>query len=237
MLLRMARQRQRGSVKVVFFDIDGTLLHMDGAGRRAFTRALRRVQGWDDPIEYINFAGATDLQVLDEVAARHGRTLDDQERRRFFDVLVVELERAASEVEPVVHPGVAALVERLAAREDVLVGLVTGNEARCARVKLRHFHLHGHFLLGAFGHEHADRAEIARLALRRAERRLAPRRPGKVFLIGDTPNDIAAARGIGGTSIAVATGGVDEQALRAAGADHVLPDLGDGERVAALLGV
>jgi phosphoglycolate phosphatase len=234
----MTTSHQLRRVTVVFFDIDGTILHMDGAGRRAFIRALDRTFDWDDAIEYISFAGATDLQVLDDIAARHHHDLTDEERDRFFDCMAGTLAEAVTEVEPVVHPGVRELVARLASRDDVLVGLVTGNEARCARTKLRHFDLHGHFMLGAFGHEHADRNEIARLALRRAERRLAPERvPGSIFLVGDTPNDIRAAREIGGRSIAVATGGIDEAVLREAGADFVLPDLADAARVDAILGL
>lgn len=225
-------------ITLVFFDIDGTILHMAGAGRLAFTRALKETFGWDDTIEYINFAGATDLQVLDEIAVRHGHRLADEERERFFDAMARALKQAVTEVDPVIHPGVKLLVERLSERDDCLVGLVTGNEARCARVKLKHFDLHGHFMLGAFGHEHADRNEIARLALRRAEKRLAPdRQPGDVFLIGDTPSDIVAAREIGGRSIAVATGTFDEAALTEAGADFALKDLGDEARVDEILGL
>ena len=227
-----------GRVTVVFFDIDGTILHMGGAGRRAFSRALHETFGWDDAIAYINFAGATDLQVLDEIASRHRHALADEERDRFFDAMARALKLAVTEVRPVIHPGVKELVERLSVRDDCLVGLVTGNEARCARIKLKHFDLHGHFMLGAFGHEHADRSDIARLALRRAEQRLAPaRRPGRVFLVGDTPNDILAARSIAAQSIAVATGSFDADALREAGADHVLTDLADEARVNEILGL
>lgn len=213
---------------VVLFDIDGTLLDMRGAGRAAFVRALESVFGWKDDIRYINFAGNTDLNVLQQVMDRHNVPMTDEACRRFFAQFPLELSCAALEAELILYPGVRELLESLSADESIILGLVTGNIASCARIKLEQFDLHRHFVLGAFGDEHADRNQIARLAMRRVTESLAPdQRIGTVFLIGDTPFDIAAAKSIGATAVAVATGKFPAAALRAAGADLALEDLSD----------
>ncbi len=223
---------------VVLFDIDGTLLDMRGAGHKAFVRALNTVFGWDDDIQYVNFAGNTDLNVLQQVMEKHGRPVTEDDRRRFFDRMPVDLARTAGEAERVIYPGVKQLLEKLSADNRVLLGLVTGNIEACARIKLRQFDLHEHFVLGAFGDNHADRAQIARLAMKRVRDRLqSGQEIAGLFHVGDTPFDIAAAKTIGAKSIAVATGKFGADALREAGADHVLTDLSDTPRVLHLLGL
>jgi phosphoglycolate phosphatase-like HAD superfamily hydrolase len=223
-------------VTVVLFDIDGTLLDMRGAGRQSFVRALKSVFDWDDDIQYIRFAGNTDLHVLQQVMEAHGRTLTDHDRRRFFERIPVDLAQTAAETELVIYPGVRELLEKLSADPRVVLGLVTGNVEACARIKLRQCDLHEHFVLGAFGDEHADRAQIARLALARVRASLKPgQNIGALFLIGDTPFDVAASKRIHATSIAVATGQFGVNALQAAGADHVLTDLSNTEQVSRFL--
>lgn len=222
----------------VLFDIDGTLLDMRGAGRRSFARAIEAVFGWPDDIAYVNFAGNTDLNVLQQVMSAHGHEMTAAERRAFFGRLPAELEAAADGAELILFPGVRELLESLSGDARVVLGLVTGNIESCARIKLRQFDLHNHFVLGAFGDEHADRGRIAELALARVRQTLPPGAALRsCFLVGDTPFDLAAAARIGAVSIGVATGkfGVDE--LRRAGAGHVLADLSDTAAVLRLLGL
>ena len=98
--------------------------------------------------------------------------------------------------------------------------------------------LHGHFTLGAFGHEHGDRRKIAQLARHRAQQQLPPGCAyGACFLVGDTPSDISAAHAIGATALAVATGSFTEAQLREAGADAVLTSLEPTAQLLALLGL
>lgn len=222
----------------VLFDIDGTLVDMRGAGRLSFVRALKTVFGWDDDIPYINFAGNTDLGVLLEVAKHHGVTLSEEDRKKFFRQVPRELEQTVKEVQLVIYPGVAELLERLSARNDVILGIVTGNVAESARIKLQQFNLHHHFVLGAFGDDHANRADIARLALRRLENRMKDDDHLRgCYLIGDTPHDVVAAKSIAATSIAVATGKFTEEDLRKAGADYVLTNLKDTDTVMQIMGL
>jgi phosphoglycolate phosphatase-like HAD superfamily hydrolase len=111
------------------------------------------------------------------------------------------------------------------------LGLVTGNIEATAWMKLRYVGIDHYFSFGGFSCNHADRAEIARLALKAS----GVENPGKVFLIGDTPNDINAAKANRFVSIAVATGGFDFQTLEKAGADFVFEDLTDTDRLLSIL--
>jgi len=219
---------------LVLLDIDGTLLHARGGGRLAFQRALQAEFGWADDIAHIAFAGATDLDILRRIFQRHGLELDEAVAGRFFRRLALELDAVLAAEPPELLPGARELLAELNADPEVLVGLVTGNTGSCAHIKLRHAGLRGHFVIGAFGHEHADRTEVARLALRRARECAAGRPLAPVVLIGDTPADVAAARAIGATAVAVATGPHDAEALRRAGADRVLENLGDLEALRPL---
>ena len=222
----------------VLFDIDGTLMDFHGAGRQSFVHALEKVFGWRDDIAYIQFHGNTDLNVLREIFARHGAELTPARQRQFFAALGVELERLAPGAAATRHPGVAELLPLLAADERVALGVVTGNIESTARTKLRRAGLQQHFRHGGYADEQADRADIARQALARLRATLPPGADfAAVWLIGDTPCDVAAAHAIGARCLAVATGRSPLAALRAAGADQVLPDLADTAAVLRLLGL
>ncbi len=223
---------------LILFDIDGTLLDMHGAGRRAFIRALKTTFGWDDDLEYIHFSGTTDMAVFHRVLQERGLPYRDEEARLFFEQLPEELRRTVAGQQTRLYPGTRELLEFLSEHPRAVAGLVTGNIESCARIKLESADLHGHFTLGAFGHEHADRNEIARLAMVRATRQLIPGESfARLFLIGDTPSDVRAAQHIGATSIAVATGTPSIETLRDAGADYVLEDLSDLSLLQSILGI
>lgn len=217
---------------VVLFDIDGTLLSLHGAGRRAFSRALERVFGWKDDIEYVNFAGATDWLVLQQIMERRGHGGTERDRRRFFKQLPRELAQTVIGATCSVHPGVPELLSEMAMRRHCRLGLVTGNIRACAYIKLKEASLDHYFRFGGFGDDHHDRREIARVAVSRATR---SRAHSRFFLVGDSPSDIAAAQAIGATSLGVATGSFKEEDLRRAGADRVLSDLSDTSTVLRLL--
>ncbi|MGE0615074.1 MAG: HAD family hydrolase [Bacteriovoracia bacterium] len=198
-------------MKLVLFDIDGTLLLIPGAGRKAFSRAFQTVYGVDDDLAQIQFAGATDFDVLDRLIVSHGLTDTAVQRKKFMELLPTELTAAAQTVIPQVYPGVREILSELHAQpETFALGLVTGNIESCARIKLLHAGLSEFFVqndfAGGFGCDHAHRSEIAATALRR----LCVRYPhgfSQVYLVGDTPSDIEAAHAIGARSVAVATGG------------------------------
>lgn len=223
---------------LVFFDIDGTLLEMRGAGRRAFVRTIDHCFGWKNELKNIRFAGATDLDLFRKIAREHRHEPTAADERKFCERLAHELKISLGESDIVhtVFPGVPELLERLSSDPRCLLALVTGNVETCAWIKLQLVQLRDHFVLGAFGHEHADRIDIARLALRRAEDHAGHAFERK-FLIGDTPNDIRAAHAVGAVAIAVATGAFTRGELAAAKADVVVDDLRDPGAVMRLLGL
>jgi phosphoglycolate phosphatase-like HAD superfamily hydrolase len=228
-------------MKLVLFDIDGTLLSASGAGRRALDRAMRDVYGTSGPIDSYDFRGGTDPQIIRDLLGRAGfeepaiLAGEAAVYRRYAEVLEEEVGdgRGVS-----VYPGVRELVETLAARDDVLVGLLTGNIEVGARIKLRPTGLWPFFRLGAYGSDHADRTRLPQVAASRAERLV-----GRVFLgpdtviIGDTPRDIGCARAFGARAIAVATGWHSLEDLAAHRPDHAFADLSDqGTALDAMLG-
>lgn len=223
---------------LVLFDIDGTLLEVKGAGRRAFSRAIDHCFGWKNELMNIRFAGTTDLDLFRRISREHNHEPSDDDASQFFDRLAVELKVAIGDSGTVhtVYPGVPELLTQLSSDPRCLLALVTGNVAECAWIKLQLVKLHEHFVLGAFGHEYADRIEIARLAVKRAEER-AGRTFTKRFLVGDTPNDVRAAHAVGAKAVAVCTGSFTREELRATGAEFLLDDLSDSPAVLRLLGL
>ncbi len=214
--------------RLVLFDIDGTLVDVRGAGRRAFADALREAAAIEDALHDVKFAGATDLSVLADVARKHERDVD---AASFFAAMAKALVRRLGEESPRAVDGAVALVDELARGGEFVMGLVTGNARVCAHVKLDAAKIPKHFVVGAYGDEHADRDELARRARSRAELDGAF---DEVFLIGDTPNDVAAARACGAVAIGVARGDDEERALVQAGAAHVVRRLDDARVLAAL---
>jgi phosphoglycolate phosphatase len=217
--------------KLVLFDIDGTLVLTGRAGVRAMMRAMAEVFGLEGAFKDISMAGRTDWYLLSLALAQEGRTLSRGELERFRAVYVRFLEDEVlerGEGRKGVMPGVRDLLDTLSLRDDVLLGLLTGNFVEAARIKLEHFDLWRYFRCGAYGDDAQDRNELVPVALARA-RDCGTDGFDRIFIVGDTPHDIACAAAGNATSIAVATGGFDVQALRAAGADVVFEDLTDAD--------
>lgn len=209
--------------RLVLFDIDGTLLDVRGAGRRAFAEALTLTWGVVDDLHDVRFAGATDTGVLQQLRARHA--LPAEGETAFFQHMEKTLTKALLVDAPHVYPGVRECLFSWS-RTDAMLGLLTGNGLRTAHVKLELAGLdRSRFDVGGYGDEHPDRDELARLALRRAEEGSGQR--FDVIVIGDTPNDIRAARAIAARAVAVTTGHYTRAQLEDAGADVVVDTLAD----------
>jgi phosphoglycolate phosphatase-like HAD superfamily hydrolase len=217
---------------LVLFDIDGTILHSGGAGRRAVHRAVEEVFGARPPEEH-EFAGKTDPQIVRELMLRVGITAQAIQQRmpralaRYVDHLSAELGHATHG--GAVYPGVVALLDALDQRDDVVLGLLTGNVHEGARAKLTAVGIDpDRFRVGAFGSDHADRPELPAIARARAEALLGHAIDGgQVVVIGDTPADMECGRAIGARAIGVATGSYSVDDLRACGAAAVFADLSD----------
>jgi len=223
-------------MRLILFDIDGTLLWTDGAGRRAIHRALLDEMGTAAPIESYRFDGKTDPQIVRELLGLAGHPDSESEDRitavcrRYVDLLTAELEKPTQATK--LYPGIADLLAALEPYEAdgrALVGLLTGNVQAGAALKLRSAGLDpSRFTVGAFGSDSHARPELPAVAARRATERTGRRFTGAdIVIIGDTPDDVACARPMGARTVAVATGFYNAAALRAAGATHVFETLGD----------
>jgi phosphoglycolate phosphatase len=219
--------------KLVLFDIDGTLVLTGGAGLRAMNRALEEVLGHADGLTGIPLAGRTDWSILSDAVRKVGRSLDgsllDGLRDAYLRNLAREVEQPGHGVKAVM-PGVRELLDALAARDDVFVGLLTGNFEEGARIKLGHFDLWRYFSCGAYGGDAADRNALVPFAVARARACGLPDIDASdVIVVGDTPHDVSCAQAAGAVPVAVATGGYTVDQLRETGAEIVFSDLSDTE--------
>ena len=231
-------------MRLILFDIDGTILWTDGAGRRAIHRALLDELGTAGPIERYRFDGKTDPQIvreLMELAGHPDARSDDRVTavcRRYVELLTAELEKSTQATK--VYPGIRELLgalEPYEAEGRALVGLLTGNVERGAALKLRSAGLDpARFAVGAFGSDSHHRPDLPAVAAGRAAQRTGRAFPGsEIVIVGDTPDDVACARPMGARTVAVATGFYDTAQLRAAGATHVLENLSDTRAVLDVL--
>lgn len=219
------------AIRLVLFDVDGTLLTTGRRTRGLLGRALTEVFGPVPGLSHYDFAGKTDPRIVLDLAASAGvadaeaRAGLPRVRARYLAILEDGLPAGSVSV----LPGVVELLERLAAAGDLALGLLTGNWRRGAEVKLERAGLGGRFGFGAFGDDGIDRHELPPVALARAQ--AATGRPfaaAETLVVGDTPHDVACARAHGMRSLAVATGSASAEALAQAGADWVVDDLGPG---------
>ena len=225
-------------LKLLLFDIDGTLLLSGGAGLRALNQAFLDLLGTANAFDGISVAGRTDPLLLNDATARIGVVLDKVQRRRFHDRYCDLLEHEILQPGPRkgLMPGVEELLKNVHHQPKLCVGLLTGNFARAARIKLEYFGLWPFFVFGAYGDDAAQRDELVPVAVGRARTAGAiVRSPAQVVVIGDTPLDIRCATAAGARSIAVATGLFDMQTLERKGATVVLPDLTDWKAFLAIL--
>jgi phosphoglycolate phosphatase-like HAD superfamily hydrolase len=218
--------------RLVLFDIDGTLLSADGAGKRAIYDALMQVFGTTGPIHDYSFAGRTDPEIVRDLMRAAG--IPDAEidagMRALWFLYVENLHREIREIRVRALPGVAALLARVEdAGGEMVLGLLTGNIVQGARIKVDAARLgFGRFRVGAFGSDHAHRPELPAIAIARARERTGVCYAGKeVVIIGDTPLDVACGAHLGVRTLAVATGRHPVDELAESGADYVFPDLSD----------
>jgi phosphoglycolate phosphatase len=216
---------------LLLFDIDSTLLHADDASRQAINRTFAELFNLKDLHQDVPFSGRTDLGIFKDIAvALLGRPLHPGELRRvcerYLENLPAELERRAFHL----MPGVGELLPNLASLENVILGLETGNLEPAAYMKLRRGVIESYFSLGGFGSDSEDRAEFIRKGIERARNLDHVFIPDEnIYVIGDSPYDIAAGRAAGVKTIAVATGSADREKLMAQSPAYFFPDLSDNQ--------
>jgi phosphoglycolate phosphatase len=220
---------------LLLWDIDGTLLASGGAGMRALRVALERVFDRDGSLDDIDWSGRTDRFIIAQVFERFGipatQANIDRYVEGYAEALPAELARSAS-----VLPGVLEVLTAADARPDIVQGLLTGNLRRGAEIKLGHHGLWDFFAFGAFADDSPNRNELGPHALRRAaEHAGALFQPDRVWIIGDTPHDIACGRVIGARTLALPTGHHPAEELAAHHPTALLRDLRDAAAFWALI--
>ncbi|MGA2751757.1 MAG: HAD hydrolase-like protein [Verrucomicrobiota bacterium] len=222
-------------IRLVLFDVDGTLVHTGGAGVKAFARAFESEFGVNDGTHRLKFGGRTDFSLVREFFTQERIEASPRNFERFFQAYLFWLRELISDCKGGPCRGVLEFHQALMAQgEPPLIGLLTGNIKEGARIKLERFNLWDKFAFGGFADDHEERAQIAAAALRRGGERLGRDLRGEeVVVIGDTPLDIRCARAVGAKVLAVATGGALLEELLRHEPDWAVPDLSqiDAERV------
>lgn len=227
-------------MKLVLFDIDGTLLWTDGAGRRSMEHALMQTFGFAGDPSY-RYDGKTDQQITREQMRAAGID-EDTITARMDDVLDAYVEQLSAELAQDPNAarlcaGIPALLDALEAHDGATLGLLTGNIERGARKKLEAVGIDfGRFRVNAFGCDHAERPQLPGIAQRRAREVMGSDMPGeRMVIIGDTPADIHCGRSLGVRAIGVATGRYDVDELSKHDPAAVFVTLEDTDAVVAAI--
>jgi len=225
---------------ICLFDIDGTLLKINGTGRKVMALALEEVFGNAGPIQSINFAGRTDLAIINETMLAGGFSAQAIEEK------LADTFQAMTDIgqdvffENGLDPciGVIELLEEINGREEMIPGLLTGNASGTARLKLEAAGIDpATFGFGAYGSDSANRNALTPIALDRARSALGSHiNQAGPIIIGDTPADIECAQAVSAPVLAVATGSCSMSDLSKFKPDFLLPDLGNTEEVVRILG-
>ncbi len=213
-------------IRLVLFDIDGTLILTGGAGMKAFAQVFAEEFGLPHATESMVFAGRTDRALVFEIFRANHIEPNEEKFNHFAQAYTRRLNEhlPADHTEPL--PGVCDFLDAIEAMQSPpILGLLTGNLPRGAELKLSHYNLWHRFQFGAFGDTTEDRNEIAKSAYEQARPLLPNLTPIEILIIGDTPADIQCGQAIGAPVLAVATGNFSEIELAAHHPTHLAPDL------------
>ncbi|HSU86718.1 MAG TPA: HAD family hydrolase [Chthoniobacterales bacterium] len=223
--------------RLLLFDIDGTLIDSGGAGIQSLKNVLEEQFGISDDLHGIEIAGKTDPGIVHQIFGKQKIGVDEKTTAAFLDLYLEFLARELPRREGTILPGVHELLLRLQGRPQNVLGLLTGNLERGAKLKLAHFGLWDFFQFGAFADDHHDRNQLGRFAQARArEKHAIDFAATEIDVIGDTPHDIACGKAIGARTIAVATGSFTRAQLAEHQPDRILDDFSRVDAVMAELG-
>jgi phosphoglycolate phosphatase len=222
-------------MRLILFDIDGTLIDSGGAGTRSLNLAFKKVFSIENAFHGISMAGKTDTQIMKEGFIKHGITTDGN-LGAVVDSYLKHLRNEINNDRKHVKTGVHEILKKLSFIKDAALGLLTGNLEPGARIKIEPFNLNKYFPAGAFGSDDEDRNMLLPIAVKRFEE-LYQQKIGldECVVIGDTPLDVHCAKIYGAMSIGVATGPYPVDTLIEAGADYVVKDLSDHQNLLQFL--
>ena len=231
-MLYAAHNLKSTMITFILFDIDGTLVSLDGAGSRSLNRAMEELLQVTNGFQGIDFAGKTDLQIIREGLGALGLADRDDLMHSLLDRYLVHLRAEVSTGRGHVKNGVRELLPALQDLEGVFLGLLTGNAETGARLKLKPFGLNRYFPVGAFGSDSEDRNLLLPIAVQRLQEfESISMSHDRCVVIGDTPKDVECAHVHGASSIAVATGTYPLKELEKTDAELVFADLSDTEKI------
>ncbi len=228
-------------MRLVLFDVDGTLISTRGAGMRAFYRALESLFGVKVNEAAIRPDGKTDPLILKELLAslnlvdRWSDTTQETLFSSYLGYLEEEMSRAKERGLIRVLPGVVDLLEALSRRTGFSLGLVTGNLEKGASIKLEKAGLDSYFRFGGYGSDSEDRTTLTRIGIRRGVRVVAPEPVEGAFIIGDTPLDIVHGHAAGASVIAVASARYSTDDLGMHNPDLLVSDLTGTESIISFM--
>jgi phosphoglycolate phosphatase len=202
-------------IRLVLFDIDGTLIVSGGAGEKAFGHACAMEFDVPNATAHLQFAGRTDPSIVRDFFTRNRIEPNPGNFRRFFDCYVFWLDYILSHSNGTVLPGVLQMIRDFRSLPQApVMGLLTGNIRLGAQIKLTHYQLWHEFVMGGFGDDHEDRNCLAGIARERGEKLTGQKLKGEeILVIGDTPRDIECAKAIDARVLAVATGNYKREQL------------------------
>ena len=215
-------------MRLVLFDVDGTLLLTGGASGRALRSALIQSYGLPNSLDALYHDGKTDPQIVRETLSHHGKA-ESFTGKKISSVFSVYLSFLREELTAVdnfqVLPGARELVRTLDRQDNFLLGLATGNIEEGARLKLERAGLEPFFSFGGFGSDAENRTELNQIATERGRQTIAPDDPERVFTVGDTPRGIIHGKEAGATTLAVASGNYSLDDLRSHDPDLAVASL------------
>jgi len=211
---------------LVLFDIDNTLVQSSSGHMQALLETIKDVYRIEANIGVINHHGMTDQEIITRILGKYDvdtKTIQSN-LKECIKRMPLKYEKIVASENIIILQGVYDLLTSID-QLGLLIGLVTGNVEKIAHAKLKKIGIDHFFKIGGFGSDHINRANLVKIAIKRAADRIGIATAGNIFLFGDAPQDMRAANEAGATPIGVTTGIFSAEQLEAAGARKIVPDL------------